>query len=245
MKKGKMGIYKITSNATGKVYIGSSLDLWNRKKRHMSFLKYGKHSNKIIQRIYDKYGEKDLLFEFIEYCEKELIVEREQYYINMFRSFDKKIGMNIRRCAYSALDYIPSENTKKKISQSHSTDESKSKRSEISKRLWENKEYREFHLKERKERYKNLEYIEKRKVSFQSEEYKNKRSEIAKKIWENPESREKLLKERKSRWTEERREKISLKNKERFSKPNAVSEETRNKISLAIKKNWEKRKNKL
>lgn len=241
MKKGVSGVYKIISSSTGKIYIGSSINLFSRKQKHLNDLKLNRHSNKIIQRIYNKNGMKDFVFSKIEYCSEKDLIEREQYYIEYFRSYDKKIGMNILRFAGSALGLVMSEDAKSKISKSHLTQENKKRRSETSKRLWKNKEYRKFHVKERSERYQNAEFVEKRNKTFQSKEYREKRSEIAKNIWKDPVSREKLTKERSERWTDKKRKEMSIKTKKRFQKEN-MSASTRNKISLSVKKSWEARK---
>jgi group I intron endonuclease len=36
-----------------------------------------------MQRHFDKYGENNFCFEVVEYCEKNKLIEREQYYINL------------------------------------------------------------------------------------------------------------------------------------------------------------------
>lgn len=60
-------IYKFTSRATGKVYVGSTTKQWatDRKQGHLYMLRRGKHANHILQAIYDKHGESDLIFAVI------------------------------------------------------------------------------------------------------------------------------------------------------------------------------------
>lgn len=40
------GIYKIMNNVNGKCYVGSSIDLHQRRLQHFAALKYNKHINK-------------------------------------------------------------------------------------------------------------------------------------------------------------------------------------------------------
>ena len=59
------GIYRITSLINGKFYIGSSINIEVRWKRHLNDLKRGYHGNIYLQRIYDKYGEGNLFLEIL------------------------------------------------------------------------------------------------------------------------------------------------------------------------------------
>ena len=43
------GIYKITNNKNGKVYIGQSQNIYARKKQHFVALRNGNHENKGMQ----------------------------------------------------------------------------------------------------------------------------------------------------------------------------------------------------
>ncbi len=52
--KNKTGIYKITIN--DHIYIGNSINLYNRVMNHKSLLKQNKHSNQYLQRLYNKYN---------------------------------------------------------------------------------------------------------------------------------------------------------------------------------------------
>ena len=68
----KSGIYKITNEITGKFYIGSSIDIDQRFLDHKRDLNNKTHVNIILQRSWDKHGEKafsntTLEGEFIKY----------------------------------------------------------------------------------------------------------------------------------------------------------------------------------
>jgi group I intron endonuclease len=77
-----IGIYQITSLIDNKIYIGSSVNIKQRWKRHLSQLRNSKHSNILLQRIYDKYGETNLQFSILLQCDKECIREKEQYFLD-------------------------------------------------------------------------------------------------------------------------------------------------------------------
>jgi len=89
--KTKTGIYKITNTANDKFYIGQSRNIYNRFKQHtmqlsnenlptsrirMAFKKYG--LDKIVYNE-GKYG--NFIFEVIEECPEDKLLERELYYI--------------------------------------------------------------------------------------------------------------------------------------------------------------------
>lgn len=61
------GIYQIRRlDKPEQRYIGSSVNLRARKRQHFGDLRRGKHKNVRLQRIHDKYGEANLVFEVIE-----------------------------------------------------------------------------------------------------------------------------------------------------------------------------------
>ena len=49
MTRSLAGIYKITNNITGKVYVGQSQNVYEREIEHFSALRRGKHPNKQMQ----------------------------------------------------------------------------------------------------------------------------------------------------------------------------------------------------
>ncbi len=87
---GKSGIYRITNLINGKIYIGRSVNLKSRKSKHKT-----KISNTIISRAIQKYGHDNFLFEVIEYCEIDKLVEREGYYLDLLQPFRENNGYNI------------------------------------------------------------------------------------------------------------------------------------------------------
>ncbi len=78
------GIYKITCAPTKKIYIGSAVNLQQRKATHSSDLRLNKHCNAYLQRAWNKYGERHFTFEVLELVLiPELLTAREQYWLQM------------------------------------------------------------------------------------------------------------------------------------------------------------------
>jgi len=75
----KCGIYKLTCNEHS--YIGSSINIYYRLKRHISDLLKNKHANKYIQNVFNKYGGDSFKFEVIEECSRDVLIKTESYYI--------------------------------------------------------------------------------------------------------------------------------------------------------------------
>lgn len=89
----KSGIYKITINDYY-VYVGQSVDVERRWDEHLVKLKQNKHYNKKLQSVFNKYS--DLIkFEIIEECEIDKLDEREMFYIEQFKSYNTKHGLNM------------------------------------------------------------------------------------------------------------------------------------------------------
>jgi group I intron endonuclease len=102
------GIYIITLNNSNSIYVGSAVNLNSRKSTHLSALKKNNHCNKKLQNCYNKYN--DFMFNVLEFCKKEQLIEREQYYIDTL-----KPNLNILKIANSSLGYKHSLDTIKKM----------------------------------------------------------------------------------------------------------------------------------
>jgi len=89
------GIYRIYNKITGKTYIGSSINISNRKYKHFWLLKNNNHDNIFLQNSFNKFGESEFIFEVVEYCEPCDLIIRENHYINLFKSNISKFGFNL------------------------------------------------------------------------------------------------------------------------------------------------------
>ncbi len=105
------GIYAIVNRLNQHIYVGSAVNLLQRKQHHFSDLKAGKHKNPYLQRAYDSYGQEALLFGVIEHVSHvEDLLVREQYYIDTLNP-----EYNIARTAGSNLGMTYSPETKAKM----------------------------------------------------------------------------------------------------------------------------------
>lgn len=82
----KSGIYFIKCKSNNRLYIGSSVNIYNRLHQHLHRFKNNKHF-KIMQNSVNKYGLENFECGVVEYCEKENLLEREQYYIDTLKPY--------------------------------------------------------------------------------------------------------------------------------------------------------------
>ena len=88
------GIYTITNIKNGKLYVGSSKNIYRRWKDHKNMLRRNEHHSQHLQAAWNKYGKDNFIFEVIEKCKEEDLLIREQYYIDLYCSFDSYFGYN-------------------------------------------------------------------------------------------------------------------------------------------------------
>ena len=85
MKKSNVGIYAFTSKVSGFCYVGQSSDLAKRKYEHLRRLNNDSHICKHLQSHYKKHGKDSLEYVVLENCPFEVLTEREQYFMDLFR----------------------------------------------------------------------------------------------------------------------------------------------------------------
>ena len=91
------GIYKITEQNTGRMYIGQAVDIGARWKEHVKAgLGIDGAPTSRFYRSINKLGPEHFTFEILEQCERKLLNEREAYWINFYNAtsygFNTKIG---------------------------------------------------------------------------------------------------------------------------------------------------------
>lgn len=93
----KSGIYKITNLKNGKFYIGSSKDIEFRWGEHKKHLNGNYHINKKLQNAWNFYGKENFEFTIVELVSNDetFLLEREQFYFDIFKPYIKEIGYNI------------------------------------------------------------------------------------------------------------------------------------------------------
>jgi len=98
----RAGIYKITNTINGKIYIGQAQNIQQRFRGHKSLLNKNSHKNKHLQYAWNKYGKDSFKFEIIETVDNiSLLNDREQYWLDKEKPYDREIGYNIAKFAES------------------------------------------------------------------------------------------------------------------------------------------------
>lgn len=114
--KNKSCIYRWINIITGKSYIGSAKCLSNRLNTYYSTNKLKKSLERGSCAIHSallKYGYDKFKLEILEYCEVDVLISREQYYLDIL-----KPEYNICKIAGSTLGKVHSKSTKEKIGKS-------------------------------------------------------------------------------------------------------------------------------
>ena len=86
------GIYMIYCAVDEKAYIGQSKNITKRLAYHRWELNKNKHSNPYLQNVWNKYGPSSFNFIVLENCTKDILTERESYYVSLI---DKELIMNV------------------------------------------------------------------------------------------------------------------------------------------------------
>lgn len=102
------GVYKLINKTNGKIYIGSAIDINLRWRQHRN------NPSSLIGRALKKYGIEGFTWEIVEEAKPELLLEREQYYLDTIQPFGDS-GYNIARIAGNTLGIPCSDETKAKI----------------------------------------------------------------------------------------------------------------------------------
>lgn len=87
-----IGIYKITNNINGKIYIGQSNNIQRRFSEHQN---RGAASRIPVDVAIQKYGKENFSFEIIEECAIEQLNQRETYWINHFNSIENGYNCSV------------------------------------------------------------------------------------------------------------------------------------------------------
>lgn len=121
-------IYKIINSLTGDFYIGSTINLKKRYYTHLHHIHSNKSTCRKLIRAANKYGDQNFIFEIVEKCDADSVLDREQYYLDLLNP-----KYNIAKIAGSNLGV-------------KRTRETKLKKSISQKENWAKKDYREKHL---------------------------------------------------------------------------------------------------
>jgi group I intron endonuclease len=110
------GIYKITNLISNKVYVGSAINLSNRKATHFYKLRNNTHGNPHLQNAFNKYKEENFVFQIIEIVEDCLTLTAiEQKWIDSCKNKNIKL-YNICLVAGNSYGKKHTVSTRKKMS---------------------------------------------------------------------------------------------------------------------------------
>lgn len=149
-------IYLWTNLVNNKKYVGQAQYFYQRMQHYKS-----KGATPFLQNAINKYGIDNFDIIVLEKCSVDKLDEREQYWMDFYKSYNKENGYNICQYASTTRGYKYTEEVKQKIQETksqrvyqkpfkelngmygkHHTKEALQKISESSKKLWQNQEYR-------------------------------------------------------------------------------------------------------
>lgn len=112
------GIYAIRHVDSGKIYIGSAVNFFNRWRGHRFHLNRGTHSNRRLQGAWNKYGSDAFVFEILEVIEDlTKLVEVEQDYLDAFDAATRGVGYNLSPTAGSCIGVRHSAERRARLSE--------------------------------------------------------------------------------------------------------------------------------
>jgi len=111
--RGKTAVYMWTNQENGKRYIGSAKNLKRRLLKYFNVALISEDLSMAIYRALLKYGYSKFSLTILEYCDLDVLLEREQHYIDSL-----KPEYNICPTAGSTLGKLHTEESKLKISTS-------------------------------------------------------------------------------------------------------------------------------
>lgn len=161
-----IGIYCVHNLINDKRYIGQSTCVEGRLWEHRTgYEDPVRHSNAHLQSSIKKYGVENFEFMLLEECPREMLNEREKYWIAYYHSNDREYGYNKTSGGDGTPGFIPD-------------DEIRAKLSEAQLRLWSTDSHRKMMSEHRLNHYVSNET--KSKIGARSKERMNRPEEIEK-----------------------------------------------------------------
>ena len=140
------GVYCIENTDTHKKYIGQSKNIQKRWTEHKWSLNNNVHDNDYLQKAWNKYGEDSFTFSILEECNIQQLDAREIYYIQYFKTHERKNGYNLRGGGGRVGDMAPEVIEKlsgknNPMFGKHHTEETKKKLSDMRKGVYANENH--------------------------------------------------------------------------------------------------------
>lgn len=109
------GIYKITNTISNKIYIGSAECFKVRFNKHIGGLRNKRHHSPHLQNFFNKHGENCLKFQIVELVDKNDLIQREQFYLDLYHPFGEN-GFNCSPTAGSVRGFKRGEEYSERVS---------------------------------------------------------------------------------------------------------------------------------
>ncbi len=228
------GIYIITNKVDGKFYLGSTLSFNRRFAEHKNSLDKGKHHSIHLQRAWNKYGVDSFEFKQLFVCGKNELAFCEQQYLDQLQPYDYRIGYNMNNKVDSRLGRKMSLEARRKMSITKKGKPSPRKGMKVT-------EETRKRMSESHKGYKQS--VEQRRKTSE----RMKGNQYGKGIPYTNKTNKKIIPWNKGKtdvFSEETKEKmrISAKNRLPNRKGTTHSKESREKMSVAVKRYWEIKK---
>lgn len=171
--KGKSGIYCIKNVVNNKVYIGKAKCIYKRIKQHITHLNTkSKDENPHLINSWHKHGRQNFEYFVLEYCEIEILSEKELFWIKKLNSLDRNKGYNLRLDSSTGL--VITEQTRQKLRNSQiERFKNPEERKKCSHNYWKNNP---------SELKKMAEKVAKLNVKYKIEQYE-KKTKVLVKTW--------------------------------------------------------------
>jgi group I intron endonuclease len=192
----KSGIYAIQHTPSGRQYIGSSVNIDVRIRKHFTALRKGQHHSVYLQRVWNSYPEADFVVRTILFCEPENLKLYEQLCIDRLVSNlngAKNANSPVYRGQKLPVEWVVKVAAAAKARYANGFTVKHPPRSV---------EYRSEVSKKSKQRWQDPQAREQNTLAIRSsmtEEECKKRSERSKLLWADPEYRAKAVNARKGR----------------------------------------------
>lgn len=164
------GIYQIKNLINGKAYIGSSNHLYRRYSDHVRHLSRNEHTNPKLQSSWNKHGMDNFEFSILEFCSIDVLVDREQWYIDNYVPYfniAREVGIpNTPKAGTPEAKARSKKNLEsRKNSKWCNSDEFHEMLSGVMVDRWKNPEYKSKRSNDTKSLWNNEEYRKKQSIS--------------------------------------------------------------------------------